>query len=1089
MLQFIYGRAATGKTYTVFEHIKNDVQMGKDVVLLVPEQFTFESERTLLHTLGDRSSTDVSVLSFTRLYDEVCRKVGGRVADVITEFDRVLLVSRAINSVCDNLKLWSRYKSSPRFAKTLAETITELKTFAVSPKELSDVADKLTENYLKNKLNDLALIYGAYNALLGNQFLDPADSISRLNDSLHTYRYFENKTVYIDSFKNFTGGQYKIIERILSQANDVICCLTTDQLKSDKNDIFYNVRKTADKIKRLADKHRCQVADSLKLQEQHYSNDELCAVEKALLNIENDLPQTPTEFVTLCKCNSNYDEANFAAQTIRRLVRTKGYRYRDFVIICRDAEKYQKSVLRACQVNGVFCFSDKRKPITYMPLTVFIDSLISVSVSFSTENILSFLKTGLVLENSDDVFEISNYIYLWNINGAQWREVWNMNPKEFSAVKDYQKQEIEKTLININTIRSKTVSILESFLKSFKGTPTDMARAILECLNKCNVADKLKHYADELTNGGMLTEADDIRQSWDVVMQIFDGIVKCLPEKEITSKEFIDAWRLAVNYATIGNIPQMLDEVTFGSADRIKPSRPKVAFVLGLNQNEFPKIISSNGIFADSERQRLIDSGIELSGTGFTAVVDEDYLAYTSLCCASERLYLSYSLSGVDGKANEPSIIVDNLVAAIPNLKVVDYSKLSLEESIPETVNSAEIKMCSEYRNNPVFSKTIEYALKDISDISIESYISTSDKTCSLISDENAKKLFGKNVFMSATQFDTYHRCRFSYFCKYGLKLKKIQPARFDALQRGTIVHYVMQRFITEQGENIANLKRDEIDKLVDIYISDYLSAIPGYYSVETERLKFLVGKITAIVRDVVYHVVREFSQSGFKPAYCELEIGDGKTVESTPVKVAEDAQFSIIGSIDRVDMWQGYLRVIDYKTGTKIFKLPDILLGLNMQMLIYLYSVARCNNADLNSLLPAGVLYMPSKREKADEKMTMNGIILEDEEVVRAMDKENSGEFVPKLEYTKEGKIKSNSFVSSQMFEGIFDYIEKLLKDMGDYVYGGLIQATPTDGLDSDACKYCDYYAVCCIEDKPHIKAEKMKNEDVLLRIKEEVQ
>ena len=131
----------------------------------------------------------------------------------------------------------------------------------------------------------------------------------------------------------------------------------------------------------------------------------------------------------------------------------------------------------------------------------------------------------------------------------------------------------------------------------------------------------------------------------------------------------------------------------------------------------------------------------------------------------------------------------------------------------------------------------------------------------------------------------------------------------------------------------------------------------------------------------------------------------------------------------------------------------------------------------------------MPSKREKADEKMTMNGIILEDEEVVRAMDKENSGEFVPKLEYTKEGKIKSNSFVSSQMFEGIFDYIEKLLKDMGDYVYGGLIQATPTDGLDSDACKYCDYYAVCCIEDKPHIKAEKMKNEDVLLRIKEEVQ
>ncbi len=1088
MLQFIYGRAATGKTYTVFERIKKDVGDGKDVVLLVPEQFTFESERTLLHTLGDKSSTDVSVLSFTRLYDEVCRKVGGRVADVITEFDRVLLIFRAMGSVADNLKLWGRYKNSPRFAKTLASTITELKTYAISPEDLSSVADTVTESYLNNKLNDLALIYGAYNALLGIQFLDPADSISRLNESLQTYKYFENKTVYIDSFKNFTGQQYKIIERILSQAKDVICCLTTDELKSDKNDIFYNVRKTADKIKRLAEKHKCVVADSVKLSRQYYKNDELCAVEKALLNIKDDLSDTPTEYITLCRCSSNYDEAMFAAQTIRRLVRTRGYRYRDFVIICRDAEKYQTSVIRACKSNGVFCFSDKRKPITYLPLTLFIDSLLSLCLSFSTDNILSLLKTGLVLDNNEDIFEISNYIYLWNIVGAQWRDEWDMNPREFGAVKEYYKEDAKKALSKINAIRSHTVSVLDSFLNKFKGTPADMVKAILACLRECGVAEKLNRYATQLTDEGMLAEADDTRQSWDIVMQIFDGIVKCLPEKEVTVKEFIDAWKLAVSYATIGNIPQMLDEVTFGSADRIKPSRPKVAFILGLNQNEFPKAVSSKGIFADSERQRLIEGGLELSGTGFTAVIDEDYLAYTSLCCASERLFLSYSSNSSDGKPSEPSIIVDTLASFIPSLKVLDYDKLSAEEAMPETFSTAETKMCGEYRKNPRFSKTIELALKDISDISIEKYIHTSDKTKSFIESKTADRLFGKNIFMSATQFDTFHRCRFSYFCKYGLGLKRIQPASFDALQRGTIVHYVMQRIITEQGDRLTQLDRPQTDRLVDDYINDYLSGIPGYRSIETERLKFLVTKIALIVKDVVYHIVREFSQSDFKPAYCELEIGSGKTVESRPITVGEQAQFSIIGSIDRVDMWRGYLRVVDYKTGTKIFKLPDILLGLNMQMLIYLYSVIRCGNADLNSLLPAGVLYMPSKREREDTKLTMNGIILEDEEIVRAMDKENSGEFIPKLEYTKEGKIKNNSFVSPEMFEGIFDYIDKLLKNMGSCIYNGEIGATPTDGLDSDACKYCDYYSICCIEDKPHIKAEKMKNSEVLLKINEEV-
>ncbi|MBO5725970.1 MAG: PD-(D/E)XK nuclease family protein, partial [Clostridia bacterium] len=1079
-----------GKTYTVFERIKNDVQMGKDVVLLVPEQFTFESERTLLHTLGDRSSTNVSVLSFTRLYDEVCRKVGGRVADVVTDFDRILLIYRAINSVSDNLKLWARYKNSPRFAKTLSSTITELKTFSVSPEALSKVADGLEEGYLKSKLNDLALIYGAYNSLLGNQFLDPADSTGRLNDYLLIYKYFENKTVYIDSFKNFTGQQYKIIERVLSQADDVYCCLTTDELKSDKNDVFYNVRKTAEKIENLAKKHKCTISEPLKLSKHHYKNEELAAVEKALLNIPNDLPNENTQFVTLCKCDSKYDEANYVAQTIRRLVRTEGYRYRDFVIICRNADAYQKDVMHACEQNEVFCFADKRKVITYLPLTVFIDSLLSVSTSFSTDNILSFIKTGFVLNNQRDVFDISNYIYLWNIKGVQWRENWDMNPRKFEKIKPEHKESAEKRLKILNEMRDKTVSLLDGFIKNFKGTPTDLIKAILDTLKQCAITGKLKQYADQLTDEGMLTEADDVRQSWDVVMQIFDGIVKCLPDKEITTGEFIDAWRLAVNFATIGNIPQMLDEVTFGSADRIKPSRPKVAFVLGLNQNEFPKLITPNGIFAESERQSLIDNGIEINGSGFTAVIDEDYLAYTSLCCASERLYLTYATKNGDGKANEPSMIIDNLTVSIPMLKVVEFSALTDEESMPETVLSAEAKMCTTYRQKPQLSKTIEAALAEISNISIDSYVNTADKTKSTLNKDVATRLFGTNVNMSATQFDTFHRCHFSYFCDYGLHLKKIQPAKFDQLQRGLVVHYVLQQFIEKNKSKMTTLTREETDKLVDMYIEEYLDDIPGYRTIESERLKFIVSKIALITKDVVWHIAREFEQANFEPKYCELSIGEKMKVESAPISVTPKATFSINGSIDRVDTWGSYLRIVDYKTGSKEFKLPDILLGLNMQMLIYLYSVVRCKDEDLNTLSPVGVLYMPSKREKSDQKLTMNGLILEDENIVRAMDKDNSGEYIPKLEYTqKDKKLKNDSFIKKDMFEGIFDYIEFLLKKMGESLYTGQIQATPTDGLKSEACKYCDFYPICCIEDKPHIKAEKISNSDVLAKIKEEVQ
>lgn len=1087
MLQFIYGRAATGKTYTVFERIKSDVENAEQVVLLVPEQFTFECERTLLHTLGDRSSTNVSVLSFTRLYDEICRKKGGRVADVITEFDRVLLIFRAISAVADNLKLWAKYKNSPRFAQIIADIITELKSSAISPDDLKNTIDKISEDYLKDKLEDLSLIYGAYNALLGNTFLDPADSLSRLNDNLLDYKYFENKTVYIDSFKNFTGQQYKILERIISQAKDVVCCFTADEIKADNNNLFYNVRNTAEKIIKIANKYGVEMGDNIKLETHHYTNEELAAVEKALLNIPSEKMEKESEFVTLCKCPTRYDEASFAASTIRRLVRTKGYRYKDFVIICRDAENYQKSVIRACEENGVFCFCDQRKSITYQPLTVFIDSLLSLSQSFSTQNILDLLKTGFVLENSEELMQLNNYIYLWNISGAAWRSEWDMNPREFGEIKDRYRKAAEQTIIGVNRSRRRAIEVADEFLTHFKGSPSDMVKAILKTLKTCKVADKLKVYTNNLTCHGLLSQADDARQSWDIIMQIFDGIVKCLPDKEITAKEFIDAWKLAVDFATIGNIPQMLDEVTFGSADRIKPSRPKVAFILGLNQNEFPKVIVSNGIFADSEREKLIEGGLEINSNGFETVIDEDYLAYTSLCCATERLYLSYSASDNSGKSIEPSSIVDTLLGGALNICVLDFADLKLEDSIPETLRSAEARMCADFGKNNNNSKTIEYALKDFSDISIDNYLSTFDKRLSSISDETAKKLFGKEVSMSATQFDVYHKCRFSYFCKYGLGLKSIQPATFNVLQRGLIVHYAMQRIIEDYGDVIGTLSRDKTDELVDGYIDEYLQNIPGYKNIETERLKFIVNKISLIAKDVVFHIVCEFAQSSFTPKYCELEIGEKKTIESAPISVTDDVEFSIIGSVDRVDLWNGYLRVVDYKTGTKIFQLPDILLGLNMQMLIYLYSIIHSKNKELNSLTPAGVLYMPSKRDKDGAALTMNGIIVEDEDIVRAMDKDNSGEYIPKLEYTKkEKKLKNNSFVSPEMFNGIFDYIEKLLKNMGENLYAGKIGATPTDGLGSDACAYCDYYSICNIEDKPHVKSEKMQNADVLLKIKE---
>ncbi len=1078
MLQIIYGRAGTGKTYQIFEKIKNDVLKGKEVVLLVPEQFTFESERLLLRTLSGDSTTNVSVLSFTRLYDEVARKVGGRVADLINDSDKILLIGQALSAVSDKLSLWAKYVSSPKFAENILASIAEFKACAISPEDLLKASENVEENYLKEKLNEISLIYGAYDALLANRFLDPTDNETRLADNLLKYPYFKNKTVYIDSFRSFTGQQYKILDRILNQADSVTACFTTDNIFSDKFDVFSNVRNTIRRITKLAEKNRVEICKPIQLSEFHYSAKGLKDVESVFSGNATD-KKTLSEGVTICEFQSPVGEAEFVARTIRRLVREERYRYRDFVIICRNADDYKNEIEFACRKNNVFVFSDRRKSIENLPLTVFVDAALSLIDGYNTDEILRLLKSGLGPLSEEEIYELENYIYVWDINGNVWNTVWTMNPDGLTD-----KAGDREKLSYLNSLREKTVNLINNFRYNFAGTPSNMASSVYKLLESTGAAEKLKNNIADYLKIEDIT-ADDIRQSWDSVVGILDSIVKCLPEKEISKADFVNCWKQAVSFTTIGNIPQMLDEVTFGTADRIKPSRPKVAFILGANMGVFPANYVSGGVLAARDRETLNKIGFEFLSDDIVSAVDEDFLVYSTICCAKDKLFVSYSKNTLSGTQLEPSSIINNITDFFEKVVIQKEKENELElGSLPETKTTAKEHLFKSYNTNKNDYETLKYALGDTD---IQEYISAFDKQNLSLLKETAEKLYGKDIFVSATKFDTYHKCKFMFFCKYGLNAKKLQATDFNVLQRGTIVHFVLEGIITEYGKNLGKLTIEECDAATDKYISLYLDSVEGFADIVNERMKFIIGKISKIVKDVVRHMSLEFAQSGFEPKYCELKIGKGETVPEVSVDFMDDGKISINGSIDRVDIWNGYLRVVDYKTGTKNFRLSDVLVGLNLQMLIYLYCVLRGQNNDLNLLKPAGVLYMPSKREKGDTKLTMNGLVLEQENVYTAMEKDNEGNFIPRYEQDKSGNVKGSTYISEETFNLLFDHIEKLLKNMGNGILSGETSAIPTDVSGSSACKYCDYSSVCCLENGLHNVAETLKNHEVISKLKGE--
>ena len=1080
MLQFILGRAATGRTYYIMEKIKEDIKNNKRIVLLIPEQFSFECEKAILRSFGDESATNVEVLSFSRICDEVNRLAGGNAFTVMSDCDKIITMRMALKAVEKELLVWGKYSGSRQFAATLVETIDELKTCDVSPEQLTCY---LSDNSLGRKLGDIIKIYNAYDALIYNRFIDPTDKLTHLYNKLTDFKFFNEKEVYIDSFKDFTGQQYKILERIFSQANNITISLLSDGNDTQKPDVFFNIRKVKEKIESIASKYAVKTAQSVYLEGSRYSSNELKALEKSFCEDFEEF-NDETKDIVLYNAENVYDEAEFVAHNIRRLVRTMGYRYGDFVIIARDTADYENAVLMACKKNGVSCFFDKKTTIKNHPVCLFALGALSASNRISTKEIFEYLKTGLSSLDLSDINELENYVNLWNIEGATWLEEWKMNPLGFRE-DDCKDDKILLKLKKINQIREKALGPIINLKNNFGETAKEHSLALITLFKECNVCDNLINLEECYSLNGEKEGAQFLKQGYEKYVDILDSVVKCLGNAPVSYSDYIDTLSLAISHTTIGTIPQMLDQVTFGAADRIRPSRPKIAFVLGMNQGVFPKIQSTGGVFAAYERKQLIDMGININDNALQQAITENLLVYTSLCCPSDKLFISFCKESLSGEALEPSSAIKKISKVFPNIQKWNFDdSLLLDDNVSETQASLFSDYCDLLGKNKESAKLIREAAKYSPDISLKLDIleqKIKDKQQNL-SENAAHRLYGNEIKTSASDFEIFHRCKFAYFCRYGLKLKKIQPASLDVMQRGTIVHYVLEKYISRYGDVLSTMDSDKITNVTSLLMDEYFSLIPGVEQIRTARFNFLSNVITDSVTAVTKQVTRELVQSDFVPKKCELSIGGDGDVPAVDIKIDESSLMRLQGKIDRVDTWNGYIRIVDYKTGVKIFKLPDILCGLNLQMLIYLYALVRGQGSEYQGMEPAGILYMPSSKKLGSEKLSMNGLLVKNEDVLTAMEKENNGDFVPKMKFNKDGTIAdSDSFVDSSVFDTVFDYITYLFCRMGEEIRAGDITVLPIDDSKKSACRYCDFAGICHIENTQHQKVEYMDNAQVI--------
>lgn len=1107
MLQLVLGKSGYGKTTFVFDSIKKLVDEGERVLLITPEQFSFIAERRLLEELGEQKISLVENMSFTRLNNEVNRIYGGEALPVLSSGAKAVMMQKAALMVQDSLVLYGKNIKQASFINSMVKIYDEMKSCRVTADDILVASDKAEKQILHDKLFDISTIIQSYDALIEGKYVDCATELTRLYKKLLSVDYFKDKTVFVDGFSGFVAQEYKILEVVIKQAKKVYVTFCSDTyLSVDKYNLYYYVQKNINILKDITRQANEKILNPIILNTNHRSlNNELAIIESNIYSNKRFTFDDEVKGVSIYSAKNVCDECDRASSQIVDLLRN-GYRASEIAVICRDLGTYEKELMFSFEKYNVPYFKDERQGITSQPIIMFVNFLLrSVINSYQSDDIISMLKTGLTGLDNNAISDLENYIFLWNISGSKWKKEFVSSTRGFvEKITDSDQSKLN----GINVSRDYIITKIEKFKRSVNNSScADICRAIYYALIDFGCDKGLKSLAIELDNNGKSALAIEQDRVWDLLMDILDRLASVGGEEIISIKDFSKLFGLMIANEDLGSIPSGLDNIQIGSADRMRCNNPRAVFVLGANEGSFPQAVTSSGLLSETDRVSIMNNNADFKLYSYGEILNaqEKFFAYMALTSAREKLFVSYVID------KPASSIVTELSSIFPRLTVDSANdKLNLD-SIQSIDNAFEV-LASNYGKNDTFVASLDkyFSTVDVYASRLNAVKSLTDNNDIQINDNKiSTELFGKDMYLSASKIEDYFNCAFRYFCKFGVGAVPRQKAQLDPMQTGTVIHYVLEQIIKEYGSNQLTLMEDaEIKLLVNKYLNEYLTSKMGESEEFTPRFKYQFMRLSRMLIRVVLRLKDEFSQSDFEAKAFELKIGNGsgdEPIKSKAIPLEDGGSVSIKGSIDRVDVFdengKRYVRVVDYKSGTKKFALSDILYGLNLQMFIYLFALCQSNH-ELSGI-SSGVLYLhaarkiysldnngdSSKLEKSEnEEFKMQGIVLNDDEneIAQHMEKDLSGKYIP-VKATKKGI--SGDFASLEELGRISRKIDSLIAEMGTNLHNGKINQNPVLNKNhKHTCDYCDYKFVCMNRAEINNRqVDDLSNSEVMNKLKED--
>ncbi|MFQ8663066.1 MAG: helicase-exonuclease AddAB subunit AddB [Lachnospiraceae bacterium] len=1082
-LKFVFGPSGSGKSYYLYQHVIQESMKypERNYIVLVPEQFTMQTQKDLVMMHERKGIMNIDVLSFARLAYRVFEETGGGGLPVLDDEGKNLILRKIAGDYESELKMLGGHMKKQGYISEVKSVISEFTQYDIGEDEIERVMESAGESSrLYYKLADIRLLYRGFTDYLREKYITKEELLDVLSCEVEKSERLKNSTVVLDGFTGFTPVQDRLLGELMRHCREVIVTVTMDRrgnpyVYEHPYQLFALSKQMVTSLLQIAKQNKIPVEEPVELYDhvpwRFKEQEALAFLEKHLFRYGAGAYEKEQEQVKLHLAKNPREEAYAVAEQVRRMMREDRYRLRDIGVIVSDMDVYADHLKQAFIKYDIPFFMDHKRSILLNSFVEYIRSVLHMAEqSFSYESVFRFLRTNLAGFTYEEIDELENYVIGLGIKGYKhWQEMWTrklrgMAQEDLDKMNHYRRQLVEKVdgLIYVLRQRRKTVA--------------DITRAIYEFMVQENLQVRLAEQEELFKAKGELALAREYAQIYRIVIELFDKFVELLGDEQVSLSEYCKLLDAGLEEARVGVIPPEVDQVVIGDMQRTRLKDIKALLFAGANDVYLPGALLRTGLLSELDREKFAREKLTLSAGGKEKAYVQKFYLYLNLTKPSEKLDIYYSKVSADGKSVRPSYLIQELQKLFPKLKVRDEERYLKEQELTENIgfdrmirefvqkrhetDGAWCELYNWYKKNPKWQEKVERFLE-------AGYYR---KPLDALTEEAAKRLYGEEFETSITRMERFAVCAFSHFLTYGLGLREREEYDFQAADLGNVCHRALERFSykveREAGDwlKLTEEKRKQyVEECVEEAIADYGNSI--LYS--SSRNAYLIVRMKRMLEKTVWALTKQLAAGDFKPAAYELRFANGK--------------------IDRVDTCEDgdcvYVKVIDYKTGSKSFDVTALYHGLQLQLMVYMDAALQLEQKKHpeKEILPAGVFYYriqdplidrPKEGEEQEsilKELKPDGMISLEKEVLEHLDHCMVGESsVIPVKYNKNGSLsKSSKAASAQDFYLMMKYAVNKVEEIRQKILSGDVKVNPYRRGTETSCDYCSYRQICGFDTK----------------------